>query len=94
MWAGLINTTLLGPVFIERLNGESYHKFLTDTLPELLEDIPLASLRNMYYQHDGAPAHYARQVKDYLNREYPGRWLGRGGLSFVGACKSQDQIFD
>ncbi|CAK1588801.1 unnamed protein product [Parnassius mnemosyne] len=43
------------------------------------QDIPLASLRNMYYQIDGAPAHYARQVKDYLYREYPGRWVGRDG---------------
>lgn len=79
VWAGIVNSTLLGPVFLERLNGETYLQFLTETLPVLLEDVPLATLRGMYYQHDGAPAHFARAVREALNMEYPGRWIGRGG---------------
>ena len=33
----------------------------------------------MYFQHDGAPPHYTRHVRDYLNESFPNRWLGRGG---------------
>jgi len=31
------------------------------------------------YQHDGAPAHFSRAVRDYLDQTYPGRWIGKGG---------------
>jgi len=33
----------------------------------------------MYFQHDGAPPHYTRRVREYLNASFPNRWLGRGG---------------
>nr|CAH7724493.1 unnamed protein product [Callosobruchus chinensis] len=33
----------------------------------------------MWYQQDGFPAHYAMQVRDFLDQEYPGRWIGRSG---------------
>jgi len=33
----------------------------------------------MYFQHDGAPPHYTRCVREYLNEYFPNRWLGRGG---------------
>lgn len=32
----------------------------------------------MWYQHDGAPAHYSQEVR-HLNNEYPERWIGRAG---------------
>ena len=33
----------------------------------------------MYFQHDGAPLHYTRHVRDYLNESFPNGSLGRGG---------------
>ncbi|KDR12539.1 hypothetical protein L798_13713 [Zootermopsis nevadensis] len=30
-------------------------------------------------QQDGAPAHFTLDVREFLNRTYPGRWIGRGG---------------
>ena len=33
----------------------------------------------MYFQHDGAPPHYSRLVREYLNASFRNRWLGRGG---------------
>jgi len=33
----------------------------------------------MYFQHDGAPPHYTRHVREYLNESFPNCWLGRGG---------------
>lgn len=80
VWAGIINDVLIGPVFIEgHLTGNSYLEMLTTVIPDLLDDVPLAYLRDMYYQHDGCPAHYARQVRAYLDGEFGDRWIGRGG---------------
>ena len=44
----------------------------------LLEDIPLMIRSQMYFQHDGAPPHYTRHVREYLYESFPNRWLGRG----------------
>ena len=33
----------------------------------------------MYFQHDGAPPHYSRLVREYLRVSFPNRWLGRLG---------------
>ncbi|KAL4713619.1 hypothetical protein ACJJTC_017660 [Scirpophaga incertulas] len=33
----------------------------------------------MWYQNDGCPAHFASPVREYLNQEYPERWIGRHG---------------
>ncbi|KYM96625.1 hypothetical protein ALC62_12672 [Cyphomyrmex costatus] len=33
----------------------------------------------MWFMHDGAPAHFSRVARDYLNRNYSHRWIGRGG---------------
>ena len=33
----------------------------------------------MWFLHDGAPAHYGRDVREYLDECFPNRWIGRGG---------------
>ena len=79
VWAGIINNKLIGPHFFEeRLNGNHYLNFLQNVLPNLLRD-ENANFRGMYFQHDGAPPHFARAVSDFLNETYPNRWIGRGG---------------
>ena len=32
-----------------------------------------------YFQHDGAPPHFSREVRNFLNYRFPGRWIGRSG---------------
>lgn len=56
-----------------------YADFLQNQLQELLEDVPLRVRRELIYQHDGAPAHFCRQVRDVLNTNYPDKWISRGG---------------
>ena len=34
----------------------------------------------MYFQHDGAPPHSSREVRNFLNYRFPGRWIRRGGV--------------
>lgn len=35
--------------------------------------------QNMWFQHDGCPAHYSAVAREVLNREFNGRWIGRAG---------------
>lgn len=80
LWAGIVNNTLIGPFELPaRLNGNYYLQFLEENLPELLEDIPLFIRCNMWFMHDGCPAHFSRNVRDFLNNTFPQKWIGRGG---------------
>jgi hypothetical protein len=80
VWCGVIDNRLIGPfVFDDNLTGYTYGEFLQNELPGLLEDIPLTVRSQMYLQHDGAPPHFSRHVREYLNKSFPNRWLGRGG---------------
>lgn len=33
----------------------------------------------MWFAHDGAPSHFRRDMLDYLNEIFQGKWLGRDG---------------
>lgn len=80
VWAGIIGDSLIGPHFFpNRLNGDVYYNFLGDELPELMEAVPLRTRVLMWFMHDGAPAHFAVGVRNYLDQQYPDRWIGRGG---------------
>lgn len=80
VWAGIINNKIIGPVFIDgTLTGPKYLDMLQNTIEGLLDRVPLAYYSNLYYQHDGAPPHYTREVRNFLNNKYGERWIGRGG---------------
>ena len=80
IWCGIVGKYLIGPhVLPPRLNGDVYCKFLEGELPGLLQDVPLATQATLWFMHDGAPAHYSRNVRDYLNDAYRHQWMGRRG---------------
>jgi len=80
MWCGVIGEQLIGPYFSEQsLTGDIYANFLQDELPALIENVPLQTRRQLYYQHDGAPLHFSQVVRQYLNHKFPNWWTGRGG---------------
>ncbi|KAJ8936816.1 hypothetical protein NQ318_015283 [Aromia moschata] len=80
VWCGIVGDVLIGPhILPDRLTGNGYLNFLQQVLPNLLEEVPLGILRQMWYLHDGTPPHFARQVRDFLNVEYPNRWICRNG---------------
>jgi hypothetical protein len=49
------------------LTDDIYLTFLHGTLPELLEVVPLKVPREMWFQHNGAPAHCTNVVREYLD---------------------------
>jgi len=52
VWCGVIGDQLIGPyIFPQRLTSGIYTNFLQDKLPALLENFPLQTRRQMYYQH-------------------------------------------
>jgi hypothetical protein len=55
--------------------------FLRGNFQELQDSLPLVVLLNpIWLQLDGAPAHFARPVRQWLNNNYPRRWIGRRGF--------------
>ena len=90
VWGGIINNNVIGPFFFEeRLNGERYRRFLRDYLPTSMEDVDLETRRLMILQHDGDPAHFHRNAREYLNNWLGNRWIGRGG-DISGPARSPD----
>lgn len=80
VWGGIIGDHLIGPFFLPgRLTGDSYRHFLQYELPLLLEDLPLLLRNQMWFMHDGAPAHFSILAREYLNEVYQNKWIGRGG---------------
>lgn len=79
VWGGIIGDHIIGPHFFEgHLNGNSFQNFLNTHLDNMLDNIPLHSLRSMWLQLDGAPAHFCSGVRNTLDEKFPGRWIGRG----------------
>jgi len=77
---GVLGNKLSGPFVLDNnLTGNTYEVFLSDKIPGLLEYIPLMIRSQMYFQHDGAPQHYTRHVREHFNVSIPNCWLGRGG---------------
>jgi len=81
VWCAVLDDQLIAPPFIleGRLTGEAYLRFLQEELTRLLEDVPLNKRDLLYFQHDGAPPHSSREVRNFLNYRFSGRWIGRGG---------------
>lgn len=80
VWIGLIGNHLVGP-YLDlpmSLDGVHYLRFLRDDLPDLLEDLPLDLRERIIFQADGAPPHFSRDVRGYIDNTFV-TWIGRGG---------------
>lgn len=81
VWCGILGGQIIGPyIFHGSINGQIYYDFLSNILPILLEEVPLQIRQIMYFQHDGCPAHYSANVRQFLDITFPDRWIGRGSL--------------
>lgn len=87
VWAGIIGRNIIGPFFInESLNSERYLVLLqNEIIPALYnlfpnENHPERLADRVWFQQDGAPAHFGLVVRQYLNNIFPNRWIGRRGF--------------
>lgn len=70
---------LTDPIILpDGANGESYLKLLQKTLPLLLEDLLLGIRLQLWFTHDGAPPHFSGIASDFLNVQFPNKFIGRG----------------
>ena len=58
-------------------------------LPLLLENLDLQTRQNLWFMHDGAPAHQSRQVTEHLNNTFPNRWMGFNSLAVQWPARPQ-----
>lgn len=78
VWAGIINQDVIGPYFFERnVNTDTYLELMGDYVyPELI--LRGYNPENVWYHHDGAPAHRALDTRDWLDANF-NNWIGIGG---------------
>lgn len=80
VWAGILGDHIIGPYFFDgKVDGKGYRKFLRNDLVTLLEEVPLESRINMWFQQDGHPAHTAKATRKLLHRKFGNRWIGLRG---------------
>lgn len=59
VWAGIFRDKLTGPYFLfNRLNGQEYHELHTNTLYEIIDNIPLHHVQQMWFMHESASAYF------------------------------------
>lgn len=84
VWAGISSRGVTEPFFFrETVKGENYLSMLQSVLPRITD---LGSI----FMQDGAPAHYYRSVINYLNSNFPNRWIGRRGSLLEWPPRSPD----
>lgn len=65
VWGGIVGEHVVGPYFFEgHLNGQMYLQFLEHGFWDLLENIPLNIIQNLWLQHDGASPHYNLDIRN------------------------------
>ena len=68
VWGGIPSFGLLGPVFFHNpVNDTNYLEMLNVVIPELEESY---DLDDVIWMQDGAPAHYATSVRNFLNEKF------------------------
>lgn len=80
VWCALTYNRVIGPFFLERrLNSNYYLEILNEYFMPQLEEENLEFRRNMVFQQDGCPAHSTLVITNWLNEQFPQKWIGRHG---------------
>jgi transposase len=81
VWCAIYSNKFIGPIFYDgTLTGARYLQLLQNVMPDFVENLPVFNLRNVWFQHDGAPAHKTSPVKQYLVTEFGNQIIGYGGF--------------
>lgn len=83
VWAGILGDEIIGPFFIDgNLDSAKYVLLLHHQIvPAMRASAARQNIdwNDVIFQQDGAPAHFARIVRQYLDLVFPNRWIGRSG---------------
>ncbi|KAJ8889769.1 hypothetical protein PR048_009272 [Dryococelus australis] len=71
VWCGIVGDYVTGPYLSQgTITSCMYARFLRETIPVLLADMPLDICRGMWFQHDGCPSHFALVARQVLTLSY------------------------
>jgi hypothetical protein len=78
VWCGFTSNRFIGPYLLcDTMNGERYLEMLQNYVwPEISQ---WENIEELIFMHDGAPSHYAGIVRNWLDDNFSGRWIGRRG---------------
>lgn len=77
VWAAMSSRQIFGPYFFTAtIDGLVYLKMLKEFFYPLCQKRRIT--QTLVFQHDGASPHFANVVKEWLNKKFPSRWIGRG----------------
>ena len=76
VWCFVHVSGVVGPYFFTdpTVNGANYLDMLQTYAIPAIADIP-----DLVFQQDGAPPHWSRHVRAYLDATFGDAWIGRGG---------------
>lgn len=82
VWGGMLGENMIGPFFIEgNLTGSKYLDLLQQQIVPEIRRITGERFGDIWFQHDGCPAHNYGLVQEYLNNTFPNRLItGRGTI--------------
>uniref|UniRef100_A0A914YGN8 DUF4817 domain-containing protein n=1 Tax=Panagrolaimus superbus TaxID=310955 RepID=A0A914YGN8_9BILA len=76
VWAAMRGAGIIGPYFFNvNVNGDNYLDMLQNFYLPAIQNRP--SFAYQVFQQDGAPPHWRLTVRDWLNANFPNRWIGR-----------------
>jgi hypothetical protein len=75
VWAGIVGQHVIGPIVIDgKLTGPKYLEMLQSEISERLDALQLPG--ELWYQHDGCPAHNYGPALEFLHAAFPSRVIG------------------
>ena len=78
VWCAMSSDCIIGPYFFdENVCSQNYVHMLDTFFWPIIQRKRQAS--KIFFQQDGAPAHYSLMARNWLNERLPNRWIGRRG---------------
>ena len=78
-WCGISALGIIAPFFRNgTVTGESYLNLLQEFVGPQFSEM-FGDDDEIYFQQDGAPPHYHRDVRAHLDAAFPDTWIGRRG---------------
>lgn len=88
-WAAIWRGGIIGPFFVdENITSERYLTMLKEQFWPAVVRHHLQ--HDMLFMQDGAPPHWGKQVRLWLDQRFPGRWMGRDSPNMPWPPRSPD----
>lgn len=80
VWAGILYNHIIGLFFIDgNLTAVNYLNLLRNRIIPRIQNVVGDAFEHVWFQHDGTPAHFALNVRNFLNETFVGQWIDRRG---------------